>query len=108
MKKCMKNFSMTTNSQYCLNHEKIYTCKDIADKNSAMQNHDVDIHKLKNGEYTFMEDIQMLVEATKKGNTELVYRLLKKIVPQYSGEICVGNYNDRQDHGIINTKETVF
>jgi FlaA1/EpsC-like NDP-sugar epimerase len=90
------------------NHEKIYTCKDIADKNSAMQNHDVDIHNLKNGEYTFMEDIQMLVEATKKGNTELVYRLIKKIVPQYSGEVCVGNYSDRKDHGIINTKEAVL
>jgi FlaA1/EpsC-like NDP-sugar epimerase len=91
------------------NHEKIFVCKDIVNVNGTAQKHEISITGLNNGSSTFLEDIQVLVDAAKSGKTELVYQLLKKIVPQYSGDEGVGNRSEREIHGAtIKTTEAVL
>ena len=91
------------------NHEKIFVCKDLENQHSAMQKHENAVQSLNNGSSIFLEDIQVLVDAAKTGKTGLVYQLLRKIVPQYSGDESVGNRSEREIHGaIIKTTEAVL
>lgn len=78
------------------NHEKIFVCKDITDQNIAMQKDEINVNKANKDPSAFMQDINILVDAAKMDKTELVYQLLKKIVPQYSGEGHIGNHSSKE------------
>jgi FlaA1/EpsC-like NDP-sugar epimerase len=91
------------------NHDKIFVCKEIANQTIAMKKHEIPINSLHTESSTFLEDIQVLVDAAKIGKTDLVHQLLKKIVPQYSGDVNVGNRSEREIHGAtIKTTEAVL
>jgi FlaA1/EpsC-like NDP-sugar epimerase len=82
-------------------HEKIFVCKDIVDQNIALPKSEIAINNFDNDQSAFMQDINILIDAAKMDKTELVYQLLKKIVPQYSGEERIGNHSDREAQRII-------
>ena len=88
------------------NHEKIFICRDIEENNIAMQKQDGVVDDF-NNKVSLTEDIKVLVDASKTGKTELVHQILKKIVPQYSGEGYDGHDSDKEFQEAINKKVEV-
>ncbi|MGD1046303.1 MAG: nucleoside-diphosphate sugar epimerase/dehydratase [Bacteroidota bacterium] len=76
-------------------HEKILICSNGDSQITAVgENNKIGNNNGKKF-FTIMHDINLLIEAAQSGNTDSVYYLIKKIVPQYRESECpAGNLND--------------
>jgi len=69
-------------------HEKIFICRNGNDHDAAGGDHRNAEMKGSAESSPVIREIDLLVGAARVGQLDLVYQLLKKIVPQYSGDEC--------------------